>query len=332
MKNLYTPIEIPCRSCGRSGGFNPLLKVVTGYRPGASLQVVDCPDCGLTFLNPQYQFDAYSDYYQNDYYVDDGANSLEETYRVAQSHAAFKPYLKNFAQRLQPGATYLDVGAGTGQWLDFLRDVAPEIPLENIHVLEPSDASTAFIRRRYPTISVQRSMLEDNSYPDGFFDGVLCSALIEHFTDPLESLLRFSRIIKDGGRLMLITPNLDEHSYAKGPQNLFKFPHTFYYTPGTLVSLLEKAGFTVETEDVFYDSGLIWYAFLIVVARKKEPRAIGDVEKFRVKTVRDTANAVSAKAFRQRMKARISAFRREFRVWFIKRKIKKIAPWLARSK
>jgi SAM-dependent methyltransferase len=46
-------------------------------------------------------------------------------------------------------------------------------------------------------------------YPDAHFDTVLCCELIEHLpSDPMHLMAEVNRIIKDGGHLVLTTPNI----------------------------------------------------------------------------------------------------------------------------
>ncbi|HLA36637.1 MAG TPA: class I SAM-dependent methyltransferase [Rhodocyclaceae bacterium] len=42
--------------------------------------------------------------------------------------------------------------------------------------------------------------------PDGSFDAVLCSEVLEHVPDPLQALAEFSRLLKPGGVLILTAP------------------------------------------------------------------------------------------------------------------------------
>lgn len=56
-----------------------------------------------------------------------------------------------------------------------------------------------------------------------------------------------NRLAKPGGHLYLQTPDVHALAVRKGVERYFKLVHTYYYTPGTLTSLLHKAGFEVLT-------------------------------------------------------------------------------------
>lgn len=58
-------------------------------------------------------------------------------------------------------------------------------------------------------IQAKRGDVEEPwDYPDGFFDVVIASHIIEHMTSPDHLLREAKRVLKDGGTILLITPNL----------------------------------------------------------------------------------------------------------------------------
>ena len=99
-------------------------------------------------------------------------------------------------------------------------------------------------------------------YPDGRFDLVLACELIEHLLqDPMHLVLECRRILTDGGRLLITTPNTtDLDAVAKvleqtaNPQVYSKYsaetgqvPHVREYAPVEMKTLFEAGGFEIET-------------------------------------------------------------------------------------
>lgn len=95
-------------------------------------------------------------------------------------------------------------------------------------------------------------------YPGDSFDLVLACEIIEHFvTDPMHCLLECRRVLRDGGTLLLTTPNIANHTaigrVLQGSEhpNLFPLysrepahrPHVHEYAPYELATLLHDAGF-----------------------------------------------------------------------------------------
>ena len=100
-------------------------------------------------------------------------------------------------------------------------------------------------------------------YPDGHFATVLCCELIEHlYTDPMHMLSEVNRVLRDGGHLVLTTPNIASlraisailqgyhpglfPQYIKPVRNGEAAPrHNREYTPREVHHLLTDSGFEV---------------------------------------------------------------------------------------
>lgn len=84
-------------------------------------------------------------------------------------------------------------------------------------------------------------------FPEGSFDGVLCTQVLEHVSDPRNLLAEMHRVIKPGGGLILSLPFVwQEH---EEPYDFFRF------TRFGIVDLLGQSGF--EVESVERDTGAI---------------------------------------------------------------------------
>jgi MinD superfamily P-loop ATPase len=138
MESRFVPTHIACPGCGNAHDFERLLKVVNAYQALRPLRITVCRGCGLCFINPQYPAAAYSDYYQHRYYRENRNVPIEQIHAATRNHReAFFRYFERFAQTLPSGGRYLDAGAGTGQWLNFLFDARPLATEGEVHVLEP---------------------------------------------------------------------------------------------------------------------------------------------------------------------------------------------------
>lgn len=114
-------------------------------------------------------------------------------------------------------------------------------------------------------IAFENCNVEEDRLPDGPFDCVLFCEVLEHMTnDPLHPLREINRVLKDGGHLVLTTPNvarLENVARLMGGHNLYD-PYSAYgpygrhnreYTKHELNEVLIHCGFapeTLQTHDV----------------------------------------------------------------------------------
>ena len=137
----------------------------------------------------------------------------------------------------------LDVGCGNGRFLSLMRTAGWEVAgVEN-------DPVTARNVRDHLRIAVTEGNLSDARFPNASFDAVTLSHLIEHVYDPVELLRECRRILKPGGKLVIVTPNshsLAHRLFGKSWRDLDPPRHLFVFSPSTIGSCSQKAGFRVD--------------------------------------------------------------------------------------
>jgi 2-polyprenyl-3-methyl-5-hydroxy-6-metoxy-1,4-benzoquinol methylase len=88
----------------------------------------------------------------------------------------------------------------------------------------------------------------------GSFDVVLCGDLIEHLRDPEAFLARMRPLLREGGLLVLTTPNVANWSMRLGllvgrwrytERGILDRTHVHLFTRRTLVETVERAGYRV---------------------------------------------------------------------------------------
>jgi len=131
-----------------------------------------------------------------------------------------------------------------------------------------TDQRVASVRGQRVEIPVDLFDAERDRFPydDGHFETVLACELIEHLLrDPMHFLMECGRVLQEGGRLLLTTPNASSltsvaralHGY-ENPQvySLYhrpradapaEFPHVREYTPFELQDALQAGGFAIES-------------------------------------------------------------------------------------
>lgn len=101
---------------------------------------------------------------------------------------------------VRPGAKLLEIGCGSGRQLELLRQLGWQA--EGLD-LDPAAVKAASARG----LTIHAGGLKEQRFPDGSFDAVVSSHVIEHVHDPVGLLRECGRILRPGGRLVVVTPN-----------------------------------------------------------------------------------------------------------------------------
>jgi SAM-dependent methyltransferase len=139
----------------------------------------------------------------------------------------FEPYVK-------PGHSVLDFGCGGGFILSRLHCA------HKYGVEVNSAARDEAVRNGLTVVSGLSEMREAST------DVVMSNHALEHVGDPLGELRNMRRVLRPGGRLVLVTPL--ERGTPWKPDD--KNQHLFTWSPMNLGNLVTAAGFKVESAAV----------------------------------------------------------------------------------
>lgn len=140
------------------------------------------------------------------------------------------------------GEAVLDIGCGSSR---IIQDLPEAIGLD---ILLPK---LRFLRDRHARL-VQGSVLA-LPFPDGAFDAVICSEVIEHIPDQPQLLNEMSRVLRSGGTLILGTPDYGrwlwwvlEWIYGKILPGAYAHEHITYFTRESLAERLRATGYAIH--------------------------------------------------------------------------------------
>ncbi len=272
----YQLESVSCGLCGSSEHHIVLRRAKELYNGlDAHFDVVKCVTCGFVFTNPRPTVESLGCFYPDSarYYQPNKKRILAETGfkpgwrgRLRQSLLAnyFGYELPAFSRlcdalvwrllrsklytshlpRWVPGGRLLDVGCAWGGYLWCMQQLGWEV-----HGVEMNARAAAFAQQELDLTSVRAGSINDLDYPEDFFDVVHLSMVLEHVPDPLKTLSKLGRLLKDNGQLILSVPDIEgvearlfrERSYTlQVPQ------HLSHFSPTTIRACLETAGFVVE--------------------------------------------------------------------------------------
>lgn len=138
--------------------------------------------------------------------------------------------------------TLLEVGCGNGEKLGILQDLGWQV--EGVD-FDPAAVENA----KKKGLTVHLGTLEKQQFPSGHFDVVVMSHLIEHVHDPMSLLDECRRIIRPGGRLVVITPNAESlwsRFFKQSCLSVDPPRHLHLFTLPSIKALVINAGFCVR--------------------------------------------------------------------------------------
>jgi ubiquinone/menaquinone biosynthesis C-methylase UbiE len=113
------------------------------------------------------------------------------------------PWVKAKAASLAPGTRVLDVGAGECQYRPLFSHC--NYKTQDFVQYHGTSTGTQTETWKYGPIDYV-SDITAIPVPDGAFEAVLCTEVLEHLPRPIDALKEISRILAPGGRLFLTAP------------------------------------------------------------------------------------------------------------------------------
>ncbi len=143
----------------------------------------------------------------------------------------------------------LEVGTGLGHLLLWLVD-RYQCTGTDINAFALQEA-----RRNVPRAEFVEQSAEDlNACADGSFQVVIAKHVVEHLPEPEKGIAEMSRVLADGGLLILATPNLDSPMRKRKKENWIGYQdktHISLKPPSEWLSLLRKYG--LQPRRIFSD-------------------------------------------------------------------------------
>ncbi len=142
----------------------------------------------------------------------------------------------------------LDVGGGEGGFVSAFLAARNGVA----HLLEPSEAALAAAARG---LTVLRQQLGEGELPRRY-GAVSMLDVLEHLEDPLAGLRAAYQALEDGGCLLLSVPNIGHWRIVSdllagrfdySPVGILCITHLRFFTASSLRTLLDEAGFRVES-------------------------------------------------------------------------------------
>jgi len=166
----------------------------------------------------------------------------------------------------------LDVGCGPGHSTLPLGFGAREVVGLDLTAAMVREATALAQERRATNVRYQRGDVEAMTFPDASFDVATCRVSAHHYPDPRRALAELRRVLRPGGRLLLVdsvAPEDDEQdAFLDHVERTRDGSHVRNWRISEWLEMMRSAGFS---EASHLESFTMYLVFEDWVARMKTP-------------------------------------------------------------
>ena len=160
--------------------------------------------------------------------------------------------LNQVARLIPDGSDVLDVGAGNGILAHVLAQVKSQV---NVDGIEPSEEAAAAARTSYRRFYNDTAEACVSEVGTACYDYLVLADVIEHVANPVLFLSSLRPLLKNGGKIILSTPNIAFASVRVALLNghfdyvdsgIIERTHLRFFTYSTLLKLVSAVGMHAE--------------------------------------------------------------------------------------
>jgi len=207
---------------------------------------VRCISCGMVYTNPQVNQNIVKECYKGEapsteLWMGILTNSKETEWR--QSY--YNSILENIENNVGKGSL-LDIGCAVGHFLDIARSAGWKTT-----GLELSNTGYKYCTERL-NLDVLNKTIEDSELPKESFDAITLIGVLEHVTDPIDIIESCKKLLKKGGVIFVVVPNVYSLLNMVIHQKAVTFDgrnHLLYFSEKTLESLFKKLNMEILLSD-----------------------------------------------------------------------------------
>lgn len=212
---------------------------ITDSTYGSIWDFSQCESCSFVFSNPRIDEKSLVEFYT-------GIEDSEYTDEWEGRGKNFKAVLKRIGKMGEDLERLLDIGAASGIFVKLAQECGYAAT-----GIEPSAQLVKEAKEKFGIDLVKGTV--ENYEAREQFDVVTLLDLIEHVTDPEGFLKKVSPLIRRGGILVIVTPDI-----SSIPPKLmgnrwwhYRTAHVNFFNLRSLTYLLEKLGFSIEKKHRF---------------------------------------------------------------------------------
>jgi ubiquinone/menaquinone biosynthesis C-methylase UbiE len=194
----------------------------------------------LLVTSPRPNDENLSGYYQSDNYISHSGQSTSLVNWVYLQAREFSlQWKKRLINRISRKGTLLDIGCGTGEFLQTMKANGWEVS-----GIEPSTSA-----REKSEKLVQQPMANSLEDITGTFKAVTLWHVLEHVPDLNKTLTKINQFLSEDGKLIIAVPNHQSRDAKKYQQYWAGYDvprHLWHFNQNSMALLLQNHGFTID--------------------------------------------------------------------------------------
>lgn len=190
------------------------------------------------------------------YFTDEAAGQLLAAYVTPDVQEQRQKVMEML--QLQAGEKVLDIGSGPGY---LASDMAAIVgPGGEVHGVDISEQLLVLARKKFahqPWLTFHNANATSLPFPDNHFDVVVVTQVLEYLADVDAALSEFHRVLRTGGRILVLDTDWDSIVWHSNNPALMKKILQVWdehlvdpYLPRTLMTKLSSAGFSEKEQAI----------------------------------------------------------------------------------
>lgn len=211
-----------------------------------TFSALQCSNCSLVYLSPRPAITEFKRIYPSNYHA---FNFSEKDFGLVFKIRAWLESRRalSWCKNIPVNAHILDVGCGDGFHLKLLKKYGLQSwQLEGVDFDE-----RAVQMARKSGLTVHQGKVQTAGLPEESYDLAFMIQTIEHLGNPPEVLDHINRLLKPGGKLVIVTDNtgsIDFNWFKKRYWGGYHFPrHWNLFNRKSLTALAAKTGYKIES-------------------------------------------------------------------------------------
>lgn len=228
-----------CPLCN-SGHFHNYIICKDHTVSNENFAIVQCNACDFLFTNPRPSGESLSSYYESEDYIShqNKSNSLTNfVYRIARKFT-LKSKLKLIESFGLPSKTLLDIGCGTGHFIETCKDAG-----WSVSGVEPNNTARTRAQKTTPNIYEQLDDIAHNN-----IDVITMWHVLEHIPDINHLLSTVHSLLTKNGRFVVAVPNINSYDAQLYKQHWAAYDvprHLYHFSSSTMAKMMKKHNFKI---------------------------------------------------------------------------------------